>query len=141
MSTESRPVLLHINGKKFHLWTNPGPSDFSSMPEWVRFTADRTTLSVYVRDYTCAMPTSMSMYLGLHDPYSSPDFLKGAAPKRADGVFRMVESHFLQSFKRNRLPREGSVILKNLLNQDWSWPDKYVDVAGWLEDYQKAMGI
>jgi hypothetical protein len=111
------------------------------MPERIRFTADRTTQTIYVWDYSSAMHTDMSMYLGLRDPYSSPDFLKGAAKRANDELYRMAESHFLQSFKRNRLPREERVILKNLLNQDWSWLDRYVDVTGWLEDYQKAMGI
>ncbi len=141
MTTESRPVLVHINGKKFLVWTNPVPSDFSSMPERVRFTADRTTLSVYVWDYSSAMHTDMSMYLGLHDPYSSPDFLKGAAQKGADGLYRMLESHFLQSFKRNRLPREERVILEDLLREDWSWVNEYMEVTGWLEAYRKAMGV
>ncbi len=135
MTTESRPVPARINGNEFLVWTNPVPSDFSSMPERVRLTADRTTQAVYVWYSSCAM------HLGLHDPYSSPDLLKGAAKKRSDGLYRMLESHFLQSFKRNRLRKEERIILENLLNQAWSWLDKYVDIAGWLEDYRKAMGI
>ena len=141
MATEGRPVLVHINGKKFHLWTNPGPSHFSSLPERVRFTVDRTTQTVYVWDYSCAMHTDMSMHLGLHDPYSSPNFLKGAAKRGSDGRFLMVESHFLQSFKRNRLPKEERIILENLLRQDWSWVNQYMEVTGWLDSYRKAMGV
>ncbi len=141
MTTESHPVMVHINGKKFHLWTNPVPSDFSSIPERLRFTADRTTQTIYVWDYSCAMYTDMSKYLGLRDPYSSPDFLKGAAKRANDGLYWMVESHFPQSFKRNRLPREERSILENLLNQDWSWLDSHVEVTEWLGGYQKAMGI
>ncbi len=141
MTTESRPVPVRTNENEFLVWTNPGPSDFSYIPERVRFTTDRTTQTVYVWDYSCAMHTDMSMYLCLRDPYSSPDFLKGAAKRANDGLCRMVESHFLQSFKRNRLPREERIILENLLNQDWSWLDSHVEVTGWLGDYQKAMGI
>jgi hypothetical protein len=141
MTTENSFAICNVNGKNINLWTNPGPSDFTYIPTRVRFTADRTTEAVYVWDYSWAMHTDMSMYLGLRDPYSSPDFLKGAAQRSSDGRFLMVESHFLQSFKRNRLPRGERLILENLLNQDWSWLDRHVVVTGWLKDFQIAMGI
>jgi hypothetical protein len=141
MKTETRSTLCDINGKQFRLWTNPVPSDLRQTPEVVRFTADRTTGNVYVWDYSCAMHTDMSLYLGLHDPYCSEDFLKGAAKRGIDGRYRMVESHFLQAFRRSRLTKEERTILENLLRQDWSWVSLYVEVAGWLDGFQKARGI
>jgi hypothetical protein len=141
VTTEISFDICDVNGKNLSLWTNPGPPDFIFIPARIRFTADRTTRAVYVWDYSCAMHTDMSMYLGLRDPYSSPDFLKGAAQKGSDGRFFMVESHFLQSFKRTRLPKEERTILENLLGHDWSWINRYVEVTGWLEDYRTGMGI
>jgi hypothetical protein len=67
--------------------------------------------------------------------------LKGASRRGQDGKYRMVESHFLQAFKRSHLTKEERNILTNLLAQDWSWVDQYMEVTGWLETYWEAMGI
>ena len=107
----------------------------------VRFTADRTTGNVYVWDYSSAMHTDMSLHLGLHDTYSSSDFLKGAAKRGLDGRYRMVESHFLQAFRRSRLTKEERIILENLLHQDWSWANQYVEVTGWVDCFWKPRAI
>jgi hypothetical protein len=106
VTTESSFALRDVNGKNISFWTNPDPPDSIFIPTRIRFTAYRTTRAVYVWDYSCAMHSDMSLLLGLRDLYSSPDFLKDAAQRRNNGKFLMVESHFLQSFKRNRLPRE-----------------------------------
>ncbi|MGO9569299.1 MAG: hypothetical protein ACLP5H_17320 [Desulfomonilaceae bacterium] len=141
MAEESSSTICNINGKQFRLWTNPDASDLKKAPDLVRFTADGTCGAVYVWDYTCAMHTDMSMHLRLNDCYSCSDFLKGALRRGPDGKYRMVESHFLQSFKRPRLTNEEQNILINLLEQDWSWVNQYMEVTGWLESYRRAMGI
>lgn len=120
MAEESSTTLCNMNGKQFCLWTNPDESDLKQTPELVRFTVDRGSGNVYVWDYTCAMHTDMSSHLGLKDPYSSSNFLKGASRRGQDGTYRMVESHFLQSFKRSHLTNEERNILKNLLNKTGS---------------------
>lgn len=141
MAEGSHSTECNINGKQFRLWTNPDESDLKQTPELVRFTVDLISRKVYVWDYTCAMHTDMSMRLGLQDPYSSPNFLKGASRRGQDGKYRMVESHFLQSFKRSRLTKDERNILRNLLEQDWSWVNSYMEVTGWLESYRKARGM
>jgi hypothetical protein len=141
MAAESNSAACNINGKQFLLWTNPDQSNLRQTPELVRFTVDGTSRKVYVWDYTCAMHTDMSLHLGLNDPYSSPNFLKGASRRGPDGKYRMVESHFLQAFKRSHLTTEERNVLTNLLEQDWSWVDRYMEVNGWLESYRRAMGI
>ena len=141
MEGESSSTSCKVNGKQFSLWTNPDESDLKQTPELVRFTVDGVGGKVYVWDYTCAMHTDMSMYLGLNDPYSSPNFLKGASRSGPDGKYRMVESHFLQSFKRGHLTNEERSILGNLLQEDWSWVNQYMEVTEWLESYQQAMEI
>jgi hypothetical protein len=141
MSRDSTRTSCTINGKHFILWTNPGEFDLKHTPDLVRFTADGTSRVLYVWDYSCAMHTDMSMQLGLSDPYSSPNFLKGASRRGQDGKYRMVESHFLQSFKRSHLTQAERNILRNLLNQDWSWMNQYMEVTEWLASYRKAMGI
>jgi hypothetical protein len=141
MAVESRSTTCNINGKLFRLWTNPDELDLKETPELVRFTVDQVQGTVYVWDYACAMHTDMSIFLGLNDSYSSPDFLKGAARRGQDGKYRMVESHFLQSFRRGHLINEERNILRNLLGHDWSWVNQYIEVTAWLESYRKAMGI
>lgn len=141
MAEQNRLTMCSIDGKQFPLWTNPDASDLKKAPELVRFTVDSTCGKVYVWDYTCAMHTDMSMYLRLNDPYSSPNFLKGASKRGPDRKYHMVESHFLQAFKRSHLTNEERNILKNLLEKDWTWVDPFMGVTEWLESYRKAMGL
>ena len=141
MQTESHSTKCNINGEQFLLWTNPDESDLRQTPQLVRFTVDGTSRNLYVWGYTCAMHTDMSMHLDLKDPYSSPNFLKGASRRGHDGKYRMVESHFLLAFKRSHLSTEERSILSNLLEQDWAWVDQYMEVTEWLESYRRAMGI
>lgn len=141
MAAQSHSTVCNMNGKQFCLWINPRTSALKQTPELVRFTADSIRGKVYVWAYPCAMHTDMSLQLGLKDPYSSPNFLKGASRRGADGKHRMVESHFLQSFKRGHLTNEERSILRNLLQQDWSWVNQYMEVTQWLASYRKAMGI
>ena len=141
MAVGGHSTPCNMNGKQFSLWTNPDASDLKQTPELVRFTVDRVSGKVYVWDYSCAMHTDMSSHLGLKDPYSAPNFLKGASRRGQDGKYRMVESHFLQSFKRGHLTKEERSILGNLLQEDWSWVNQYMEVTEWLESYQQAMEI
>lgn len=134
-------MVCNINGKKFQLWINPDEAELLHLPDLVRFTADRMTRKAYVWDYTCAMHTDMSVHLGLNDPYSSPNFLKGASQRGQDGIYRMVESHFLKAFKMSHLTREEREILTNLLDQDWSWVNRYMEVTQWLEPYRRIVTI
>jgi hypothetical protein len=141
MTRECHSIVCNIIGKQFLLWANPDESDLNQTPDLVRFTVDHASRKVYVWDYTCAMHTDMSIHLGLEDPYSSPNFLKGASRRGPDGKYRMVESHFLQAFKSSHLTREERDVLGNLLEQDWSWVNKYMEVTKWLESYKEKMGI
>jgi hypothetical protein len=141
MPRESHSTICNINGKQFLLWANPDESDLKQTPDLVRFTVDRACRKVYVWDYTCAMHTDMSIHLGLADPYSSPNFLKGVSRRGPDGKYRMVESHFLQAFKSSHLTEEERKVLRNLLRQDWSWVNQYMEVTAWLESYKERMGI
>jgi hypothetical protein len=141
MAKESQSTICELNEKRFHLWTNPSESDLNEAPDLVRFTADLVGRRLYVWDYTCAMHTDMSIYLGLKDPYSSPSFLKGASRRDTDGKFHMVESHFLQGFKKSHLTGGERDILKSLLQQDWSWVNHYMEIKQWMESYRKAIGI
>lgn len=141
MAEQNSSMVCNINGKRCALWINPDASDLKMTPELIRFTADRARGKVFVWSYTDAMHTDMSSFLGSNDPDSSPDFLKGAASRGHDGKYRMVESHFLQSFRRGHLTNEERNILTNLLDQDWSWVNQYIEVTAWLGSYRKAMGI
>jgi hypothetical protein len=141
MARESHSTECNINGKQFVLWANPDELDLKQAPDLVRFTVDLASREVYVWDYTCAMHTDMSIHLGLEDPYSSPNFLKGASRRGPDGKYCMVESHFLQGFKRSHLTSEERNVLESLLGQDWSWVNQYMEVTAWLESYKERMGI
>lgn len=141
MAGESYSTVCNINGKQFHLWINPDESDLKQTPDLVRFTIDLAGRKVNVWDYTCAMHTDMSIHLGIEDPYSSPNFLKGASRRSPDGKYRMVESHFLQASKSSHLTREERNVLRNLLEQDWTWVNQYMEVTEWLESYTETLGI
>jgi hypothetical protein len=76
VTTESSFAICDVNWKSFELWINPGPSDLTMIPDRIRFTADRAMQTLHVWDYSCAMHTDISMYLGLHEDQSNSDSIK-----------------------------------------------------------------
>ncbi|MGB6068024.1 MAG: hypothetical protein WBG50_24725 [Desulfomonilaceae bacterium] len=52
----------------------------------------------------------------------------------------MSGSDFLQSFE-GRMTGAERLFLSNLLNQDWDWVDRYIEVTEWLHRCQERLGV
>jgi hypothetical protein len=135
------PRVISKQENPLRLWTNPVASELDELPEIVRFTAVLSVRKNYLWDYFAACHTDISVYLQLQDRYDSAYFLKGAAIRQTEGRFTMFQSHFLESFKRSRLTRQERAIVGNLLGQDWSWVNEYVEVNVWLKAFGKRIGL
>lgn len=123
------------------IWTNPTGSELDELPNVVRFTAVLSVKELHVWDYGAACHTDISAHLQLQDQYDSPSFLKGAAMRQANGRLQMFQSHYLESFKRNRLTQGERSIVATLLDEDWSWVNQYVGVFAWLEAFRTRLGL
>ena len=128
------------NGKFFEVWTNPSLSELSEIGEVVRFTADCRTCNLYVWNFSAGHHADVSSALELEGTFSSLDFLKGAACKGINGTYRMHDSDFLKSFI-GRLTGSERKFLTELLNNDWSWVDRYIEVTGKLRSFREALRL
>lgn len=130
---------INTNGKAFDLWMNPERGEFAHIGEVVRFTADLTTHSLYVWNFSAGHHADVSVGMRLGDSAGSILFLKGAATKTG-GIYVMSGSDFLQSFV-GRMTGSERKFLSNLLNQDWSWVNRYIEVTQWLHRCRKRLGL
>lgn len=62
---------LNTNGKTFDVWMNPDEHDFSQIGEVVRFTADITTHSLYVWNFSAGHHADVSVGMRLGDSAGS----------------------------------------------------------------------
>ncbi len=76
----------------------------------------------------------------LGDSAGSILFLKGAATRTGDGIYVMSGSDFLQSFVGRMIGSER-LFLSNLLNQDWDWVNRYIEVSEWLHHFRERLGL
>jgi hypothetical protein len=130
---------INVNGKSFDVWMNPKRGEFAQIAETVRFTADLTTHTLYVWDFSAGHHTDVSVGMGLGDAADSTLFLKGAATKTGDETYVMSGSDFLQSFVGPMTEAER-LFLSKLLDQDWEWVDRYIEVTEWLHRCRERLG-
>jgi hypothetical protein len=131
---------INTNGKAFDVWMNPERGEFIHIGEVVRFTADLTTHSLYVWNFSAGYHADVSVGMRLGDSAGSTLFLKGAATKAGDGAYVMSGSDFLQSFV-GRMTGSERKFLSNLLSQDWDWVNRYVEVTEWLHRCRERLGL
>jgi len=132
--------LVNANGKSFEVWMNPERTEFSRIGEVVRFTADLNTHTLYVWDFSAGHHADVSVGMRLGDSAGSILFLKGAATRTGDGIYVMSGSDFLQSFA-GRMTGSERLFLRNLLNQDWDWVNRYIEVSEWLTRLKERLGL
>jgi len=132
--------LVNANGKSFEVWMNPERTEFSRIGDVVRFTADLTTRTLYVWDSSAGHHTDVSVGMGLGDAADSTLFLKGAATKTGDETYVMSGSDFLQSFV-GRMTSAERLFLTDLLDQNWDWVNRYIEVTEWLHHYRERLGL
>ena len=78
--------------------------------------------------------------MGLGDAADSTLFLKGAATKTGDETYVMSGSDFLQSFV-GRMTSAERLFLTDLLDQNWDWVNRYIEVTEWLHHYRERLGL
>jgi len=130
---------IDTNGKAFDVWMNPEIREFVHIGGVVRFTADLATRSLYVWNFSAGHHSDVSVGMRLGDSAGSTLFLKGAATKTGDGAYVMSGSDFLQSCV-GRMTGSERKFLINLLNQDWAWVDRYIEVTEWLRRCRERLG-
>jgi hypothetical protein len=131
---------INVDGKSFDVWMNPKRGEFAQIGETLRFTADLTTHTLYVWDFSAGHHTDVSVGMGLGDAAYSTLFLKGAATKTGDETYVMSGSDFLQSFV-GRMTEAERLFLSKLLDQDWEWVDRYIEVTEWLHRCRGRLGV
>ena len=131
---------INVNGKSFDVWMNPKRGEFAHIGETLRFTADLTTHTLYVWDSSAGHHADVSVGIGLGDAADSTLFLKGAATKTGDETHVMSGSDFLQSYV-GRMTSAERLFLTNLLDQDWYWVNRYIEVTEWLHHYRERLGL
>lgn len=131
---------INTNGKSFDVWMNPERGEFAHIGEVVRFTADLTTHSLYVWNFSAGYHADVSVGMRLGDSAGSILFLKGAATNTGSGTYVMSGSDFLQSFE-GRMTGAERKFLSNLLNQDWDWVDRYIEVTEWLNRCRERLRV
>ena len=131
---------IDTNGKAFDVWMNPERKEFVHIGEVVRFTADLTTRSLYVWNFSAGHHPDVSVGMGLGDSAGSALFLKGAATKTGDGLYVMSGSDFLQSFV-GRMTGAERLFLSELFIQDWDWVNRYIEVTEWLHRCRERLGV
>ena len=52
----------------------------------------------------------------------------------------MSGSDFLQSFV-GRMTGSERLFLSNLLNQDWDWVNRYIEITDWLSRLKERLGL
>ena len=132
--------LVNANGKSVEVWMNPERTEFSRIGEVARFTADLSTHTLYVWDFSAGHHADVSVGMRLGDSAGSILFLKGAATRTGDGIYVMSGSDFLQSFV-GRMTGAERLFLSNLLNQDWDWVNRYIEVSEWLHHCRERLGL
>ena len=63
--------LVNANGKSFEVWINPERTEFRRIGEVVRFTADLTTHTLYVWDFSAGHHADVSLGMKLGDSAGS----------------------------------------------------------------------
>ena len=60
--------------------------------------------------------------------------------KTGDEIYVMSGSDFLQSFV-GRMTGSERLFLSNLLNQDWDWVNRYIEITDWLSRLKERLGL
>ncbi len=131
---------INVNGKSFDVFMNPESEEFAQIGETVRFTADFSTHTLYVWDFSAGHHADVSVGMKLGDSAGSILFLKGAAVKTGEGIYVMSGSDFLQSFV-GRMTGVERLYLSDLLNQDWDWVNRYIEVSELLHRWRERLGL
>jgi hypothetical protein len=117
------------------VFKNPTPRDRKTLGNIIRFTLDNRKKVVYAWIYDQAHHVDVSKAIGIKHKYNDPDLLTGAA-MWSGGKWVFHSSDFLKDFKH----MVNEPFVEELLNNDWSWADRYVEVTPTLDklrDYIK----
>ena len=138
--TPDKFEIMSSVGKPLTVWVNPCSNDLEVMPELIRFTADYQTKNIYAWDFTLGHHSDVSVAFGLHDTFGSSDFLKGHARLNHKGLYEMVGSDFLESFKR-KVPAADRAVLLELLQKDWTWLSGFMSELKWLDSFRPRFSL
>jgi hypothetical protein len=128
-------VHSNVPGKgNIEVFINPSSKDRKVLGDIVRFTLDNKAKKVYAWRYDEAHHVDVSKGIGLKHKFNNPDMLTGAATW-SGGKWIFSSSDFLKDFKK-MLGSEREFI-EELLNNDWSWANTYIDVDTTLDKLRK----
>ena len=129
--------IMSAKGNPLTVWLNPCSNDLELMPELIRFTADYQAKNIYAWDFTLGYHSDVSSAFSLNDTFGSSDFLKGHARRNQNGLYEMVGSDFLESFKRKLTPADRALLV-DLLQKDWTWISGFINGNEWLELFRQS---
>jgi len=142
MSTETiliekylKRVHSNVPGKgNIEVFVNPSPRDRKAIGNVIRFTLDNKTKRVYAWKFDEAHHVDVSKGIGIKHKFNNPDMLTGGAVW-SGGKWIFNTSDFLKDFKKMLVSERE--FLTELLGNDWSWANKYIDVDTTLNRLRK----
>ncbi len=123
----SRRIVRNAGNEDFVVVLNPTGDDASFLGEYIRFTADARTRTVYAWSFSAGHHGDVSIGLKLKDSYACPEVFRGAAFLK-NGIYLFSGSDFLSSFLKNP-GKEDRRFLRRLFKKDWSWVDAYLRLS------------
>ena len=130
-------VHSNVPGKgNIEVFKNPVAKDKKTLGNVIRFTLDNKKKIVYAWVFDQAHHVDVSKGVGIKHRFNDPDLLTGAATWQK-GKWRFSSSDFLKDFKK-MIGSEAEFIAA-LLNNDWSWANKYIDVDTTLNKLRAYM--
>ena len=96
----------------------------------IRFTIDNKKKKVYAWGYDQAHHVDVSRGVGIKHSFNDPDLLTGAATL-IGGKYVFSSSDALKDFKK--MVSSEREYITSLLDNDWSWANKYVEVDSTLD--------
>jgi hypothetical protein len=113
----------------------------SSKEKMVRFLADSDHKDIYVWKAASAVHQAVIPVLdispgGIYFEKSYSHLLEGQAIREGQG-FKMIDSStifFLKTYIRQnaKVAKESALFLLDLMDQDWTWADRYIEVTSYL---------
>jgi hypothetical protein len=140
----TRLPLTHKKGT-FEVFENPTLKELRSADSTglgIRFTADISTKTVYAWDLDAVIHSTVETELGLKNKgervsYGWSNLLTGVAERKV-GHYVMVHSDFFYSIMYYERSTDIELALE-MLNQDWSWANKYIRITPYLEKIKETI--
>ena len=138
----------HLKGNPYPVFTNPSYQEmFKELGPLVRFSADSQTRTVYVWNWESELHPHFRKAAGITCPRENEFMfwcnliLEGVAEARG-GKYFMIESDGLEGkIMSTRRLDQKQLFTRSILEKDWFWVDRYIEVTPFLEKLSVKMGL